>query len=90
MTNLQHLLTDLENKQTELELGLKNAQDLQLALRQKHEQNLIDIQKNSEITVTKETLEQNIADQDKLEIDVNKLKLETADISNTLDEIFKL
>lgn len=90
MTNLQHLLTELENKQTELESKLKKAQDLQLVLRQKHEQNLIDIQKNTERTVTKDTLDQNIATGDKLEIDVNKLKLEIADISKALDEIFKL
>jgi|GEM_PF-5949331 len=89
MTNLQQLLTELEQKQTELEKKLDKARTLKEALRQKHEQNLADISVNVQKEVTKDSLAA-VADQDKLNIDISKLKLEIADISKALDEIFKL
>lgn len=90
MTNLQHLLTDLETKQQELTTKLDKAIELKAIILAKHQQNLVKIQKQIDHDVIETTLDKSLIQEDNIDYDISKLKLELSDIENTLKEIFKL
>lgn len=90
MTNLQHLLAELEQKQQELQSKLAKAVELKSIVETKHKDNLIKIQAQVDHDVTEVTLDSSLVEQDKIDFDISKLKIELSDIKNALNEIFKL
>jgi len=90
MSTIQHLVTNLEKQQQELDLKLATALELEKVLQKKHQQNLETLKEQILEDLNADDVKSGSAKNDTLNIPINNLALTENDIDQTLSEIFKI